>query len=207
MPIDNSNPSAPGNAVGTPSVPWRHVFPGLCEVGSPPSTTITDYANQEYASLPASDLSTGIGVIPVRSLNQVKLRFFSSDANNTTVSVPILGLRALETLESSAFQPAQEIGGAWLVEAIAKPQCIVGDQTVNRYTAGLQANGDPVVARWIDDGSITSLDYSSNPPGMQMLPASGIEAGVARTFQFDVTGVEHLMLILPAGWNALYSGI
>lgn len=205
MPITSNLPSTHETSVGTPTIPWRHVLPKLS--AATPSTTVPVYTATEFAAVPTSDPATGVGVFPVRGINQLMLRFWSSEASTTARSVAIFGLRALEQLQSSSFTPPQTLGGVWLCDPLGYPTCTVGANVVGAGAAGLQANGDPIVARWIDSITTSTLDYTSNPPGMQTIPAASIQAGAPRRLQFDVTGFEHCIIFLPSGWNAAYTGI
>lgn len=198
-------PSAPNtaSAPATANQPWRHMLPSYSE--ATPSTTVAAYSASELSELPSSDPSTGVAVIPVRGANQILMQFWSSEANNTTRTVQIFGLRFVQPLTSQAFTPPQELGGVWRPSAMLSPSCIVGDQAVGAGTAGRAGTGNPTDGRWIDDITISSLDFTSNPPGAQVRPATGTNAGVTRTLQFDATGAEHLVLFLPSGWNGHYT--
>lgn len=198
-------PSSPTAYIGTPTRPWDFMLPGLSE--ATPSTTLAAYSASELTELPASTVSTGIALIPAKGLSQMLMEFWSSAADNATASVPIFALRAVTARTSDEFVPPYTLGNVWRPQALLNPTCTVGANTVGLSTSGPSSTGAAVDARWIDDITIASLDFTSNPPGAQVMPAPTTQAGVTRTLRFDFTGAEYIVVFLPSGWNGHYAGI
>lgn len=187
------NEAVASGIAATMNVPWAYGLNGLTSgAAAVADADIASKVGTPLSAAPTSSASVGRGVVDIKMMSGVKLRFYGTAGGN----VVVYGAR-----------PTQAIGGlpaAWILAPKGRITLTLGAQAT-----GTAVPGGGSTVYWHDHAAFTSTGWLPDPPGAKVYPELSTEVNnMAREIgPFDVTGDWLLVVDMPSGVNVMVAGV